>query len=709
MSQNPSMSDTGPPTIISPSGKSLHPSQARSRIFALVVGINKYQHPGNFDLAGCVNDAKSMVTFLRDRLQVPEDHIAFLSDESATRKNIISTFSNHLTHNEEILEGDAMIMYYAGHGSRVPAPEGWQASDGQIETICPHDEGMQTADGQVITGIPDRTVNTLLRELATKKGNNISVIFDSCHSGGITRNLSVPRPSLRPRFLPNARPLHPDTDSAIWSSGIWTGDAARGFNQKIPSGFRYEAMSSHILLAACRQEEQAFEDLGSAHSVGLFTSILLKKLQNVAKDCTTYRGLFDQVNAAMVEYFDKDTDIQHPQCEGNNKDRVFLDGKSVDGDIKTFNLVDRSGGTYRIDAGSVLGVAPGSEFIVEVRAGESLARKKLGILVAQEVSALSSVLSRRSGDLHFDIPTSATAFFSNFAHRDSILNVFFNGEQGLLSHPADSPTGTRRGRWSTGCTFIQVFTPAEADVIVTQKPDGFTFERRDPLILNYADPTVSIKFPQDRLPTALNAIAHFKYHLGRHHNSDALQTVSGLSEDGGVKMEIYRLKPQSICVLIPGGDNLLTNNHARLVFEKDAEYGIAIVNESTTALFPYLFYFDPSEYSIKSLYLPPASSMAAPLQPGQSVTVGYGAGGGDPIDFYLPDDAVSDTGFLKLFVSPTYVDMEWMIQDESFRTTSTRGTRSQGFENEGWGAWIAAVTVTAPGQAGNHSAQHINV
>ena len=114
-----------------------------------------------------------MVAFLRDRLQVPEDHIAFLSDESATRGNIISTFSKHLTQNEEILEGDAMIVYYAGHGSRVPAPEGWQASDGQIETICPHDEGMQTADGKVITGIPDRTVNTLLRELAAKKGNNI--------------------------------------------------------------------------------------------------------------------------------------------------------------------------------------------------------------------------------------------------------------------------------------------------------------------------------------------------------------------------------------------------------------------------------------------------------------------------------------------------------------------------------------------------------
>lgn len=101
--------------------------------------------------------------------------------------------------------------------------------------------------------------------------------------------------------------------------------------------------------------------------------------------------------------------------------------------------------------------------------------------------------------------------------------------------------------------------------------------------------------------------------------------------------------------------------------------------------------------------------MAAPLQPGKLVTVGYGAGGGDPIDFYLPDDGVSDTGFLKLFVSPTYVDMEWMIQDEFFHTTSTRGTGSQGFENKGWGAWIAAVTVTAPGQAGNHSAQHISV
>jgi hypothetical protein len=42
-----------------------------------------------------------------------------------------------------------------------------------IDTICPHDERTLDTNGNHISGIPDRTINGLLRRLAFTKGDNI--------------------------------------------------------------------------------------------------------------------------------------------------------------------------------------------------------------------------------------------------------------------------------------------------------------------------------------------------------------------------------------------------------------------------------------------------------------------------------------------------------------------------------------------------------
>jgi hypothetical protein len=97
----------------------------------------------------------------------------FLTNKDATRDAILTAFRQHLTTNDWIDEGDAIIFYYAGHGSRVKAPDGWPATDGMIETLCPYDNGMTDEKGEAIHGIPDRTINVMLRDLAAKKGDNI--------------------------------------------------------------------------------------------------------------------------------------------------------------------------------------------------------------------------------------------------------------------------------------------------------------------------------------------------------------------------------------------------------------------------------------------------------------------------------------------------------------------------------------------------------
>ncbi|KAF8187326.1 hypothetical protein K438DRAFT_1464260, partial [Mycena galopus ATCC 62051] len=139
------------------------------------------------NLRGCVNDALTVRSFLTNRFHIPEPQVAFIANADATRETIVQKFQKHLIYNPSVEKDDTIIVYYAGHGSRTVAPDSWPSTDGKIETMVPHDERAKNAQGEIIHGIPDRTINVLLSHLATTKGNNIIVILDCCHSGGVTQ------------------------------------------------------------------------------------------------------------------------------------------------------------------------------------------------------------------------------------------------------------------------------------------------------------------------------------------------------------------------------------------------------------------------------------------------------------------------------------------------------------------------------------------
>ncbi|KAH9931372.1 uncharacterized protein B0H18DRAFT_848025, partial [Fomitopsis serialis] len=161
------------------------------RIWAFVVAIDVYQHSQIKNLGGCVSDGDDFCDYLTNTLRVPGNQTVRLTNERATRTHIIDTFFSHLIHNPNIERGDAIIIYYAGHGDRRSAPSSWNTTDGRlnmVELICAHDEGMPDEGGQPIIGIPDRTFGGLMRRLAHEKGDNIVAIFDCCHSGGMHRS-----------------------------------------------------------------------------------------------------------------------------------------------------------------------------------------------------------------------------------------------------------------------------------------------------------------------------------------------------------------------------------------------------------------------------------------------------------------------------------------------------------------------------------------
>lgn len=150
-------------------------SSPPSRVFALIIGINEYEHPAIKNLLGAVPDADAMDAFLQTIMHAPSNRIQNLRNEKATRYNIRSSLENLAT-NRDINEGDPILVFYAGHGGEASAPVGWPSGkgrDGKIQMICPYDfVPLRDAPGEG-QGIFDLSLAVLLDRIAKTKGDNI--------------------------------------------------------------------------------------------------------------------------------------------------------------------------------------------------------------------------------------------------------------------------------------------------------------------------------------------------------------------------------------------------------------------------------------------------------------------------------------------------------------------------------------------------------
>ncbi|MCZ6915568.1 MAG: caspase family protein [Gemmatimonadetes bacterium] len=174
--------------------------------WALLVGINEYASEDITDLKGAVNDIERMKALLMGKFAFPEKNIKVLTNEQATHEGIVTAFQDHLINHTK--RGDIVVFHYSGHGSQMrDQPDGDEA-DGMDESIVPHDSRQA---GKY--DISDDEINGLLRLLA-EKTDNITLIFDSCHSGTASRGGGLAR-----NAKPDDREPPPMPDYAVSSRG----------------------------------------------------------------------------------------------------------------------------------------------------------------------------------------------------------------------------------------------------------------------------------------------------------------------------------------------------------------------------------------------------------------------------------------------------------------------------------------------------------
>ncbi|KAG5639132.1 hypothetical protein H0H81_006721 [Sphagnurus paluster] len=277
-------------------------------VFALIIGIDIYQATGIRDLNSCVKDARQIRRFLIDDLNVPRDHICLLLDDEATKLAIEDAFMSHLVNNTSINRGDAIVIYFAGHGSSIRAPKEWFEGDSysetcNVEVLCPHDHDTDQY-GIPIAGISDRSMHAVIGELAQIKGNNITFIADCCFSPPMTRNHG----SIR--WTPTNKSKPDDL-----YKGLWLG--ARGKLHIRGLGFYTAQSKTHVVLSACSPGGKAVERKPG----GIFTRSLLQTAFGLSLHRTSYSLLLDRVLQSVG------SDEQRPVCVGAYlKDRIVFDG-----------------------------------------------------------------------------------------------------------------------------------------------------------------------------------------------------------------------------------------------------------------------------------------------------------------------------------------------------------------------------------------------
>ena len=226
-------------------------AQAEDR--ALIVGTDIYANPGLSQTDGAADDARAMQKLLIEKFGFAPKSIKILLNEQATAASIIRDFQTLLIGGTR--PGDRVFFFYAGHGFQAPDDNG-DEEDKMDEVITPYDVAIASEGGRVSltsekTFIRDDKFNDFIAQLS---GRRAVLMFDSCHSGTISRGVSDNSKILPSRYL-KLKPTRSIADGGY--SAVPPKGAPRDLST-IRETSLDEAVNGVVILSAASAYQQAF-------------------------------------------------------------------------------------------------------------------------------------------------------------------------------------------------------------------------------------------------------------------------------------------------------------------------------------------------------------------------------------------------------------------------------------------------------------------
>lgn len=332
-------------------------------LYALLIGIDYYEPtPYYNNLQGAVRDIDKVADYLEKSLQIPSERITrltsplpdtnSLADVRSARKEMPPTYQNIVNAFNYVTETaqakDLVYIHYSGHGGRVKTIFSDLKGEGQFdESLAPMDVGYK---GHYLR---DVEIATLLKRM-TDKGLIVTVIFDSCHSGGVTRVDGAIRGS---------RDGEPDTKDRPADSAVATREELVQNWLTLTQGDKKEGwlpnQRDYVFLGACRPTELAYEsafEIGKDRN-GALTYWMINTL-NSHPAGLTYQALYDRIKGQIQSKFPS----QLPMLLGEGDRLVFGDQiKPVQYSLTVIN-VDQ--GQVTLDGGMAQGLSRGTQFVL---------------------------------------------------------------------------------------------------------------------------------------------------------------------------------------------------------------------------------------------------------------------------------------------------------------------------------------------------------
>ena len=319
-------------------------AQAGGHQHALLIGISQYDaynKSGLFPNLDCDEDLKRIqaalvATFHFDPAagQITELN----TPAQTTRAAILAAFDALVA---QTGPGDVVYVHYSGHGSQVPDAT---SPGGLDDTIVPAD--FKDDQSNEIKG---KELAAFLKRLEAKNPAQIALSFDCCHSATVTRGEAKKRGLSWAEYTAwyqdkyGKAPAQPVTSR---------GSSARPENVAVND----LDQPGYVVISACSNDSCAYETQDeNGASLGRLSFVLSGVLAKATPQ-TTYRQVFDQVNAVFKQKFSD----QNPQLDGDPDTRLL--GGRADPPHPSIAVSVISPGQYALDAGKLQGMTAESTF-----------------------------------------------------------------------------------------------------------------------------------------------------------------------------------------------------------------------------------------------------------------------------------------------------------------------------------------------------------
>jgi len=339
--------------------------------YALLIGINFYfPHrlpEGNYykNLRGCVQDINHVETYLKETFNLTPDQIIKLTASASENPNqpkepseLLPTYENIVAKFKELTAKaqpqDRVYIHYSGHGGRAKTIfEDVKGSMGLDEALVPTDIGQPNS-----RYLRDLEFAKLLEEMVEKE-LVVTLVLDSCHSGGATKDIETDDGNVRRGDFIDM--MERPTDSLVAPlqelAQNWQISTEYSRNITVVNGLLPEP-KGYTLIAACREDEFAYEKVfeGTERN-GALTYYLLKALRKHGTDIPV-KYLYDHIANLVHNDFKRQT----PMLIGETN-RSFLGGQSV---VASRNApvmkVDITKNRVQLQMGEASGLKKGAEF-----------------------------------------------------------------------------------------------------------------------------------------------------------------------------------------------------------------------------------------------------------------------------------------------------------------------------------------------------------